>query len=53
MTLCPVAMAFGCQKCPAFKICPVKGVIGDYTKPEEKAAPPRARKAAIAGKRRK
>ena len=29
MTLCPVAIAVGCQKCPIFKICPVKGVIGD------------------------
>jgi len=30
MTLCPVALAVGCKKCPLFKICPVKGVIGDY-----------------------
>ena len=39
MTLCPVAMAVGCKKCPAFSICPLKGVIGDYTKadaPEKK-----------------
>lgn len=34
MTLCPVAMAVGCKKCPAFAICPLKGVIGDYKKPE-------------------
>lgn len=33
MTLCPVAIAVGCKKCPIFTICPVKGVIGDY-KPE-------------------
>lgn len=32
MTLCPVALAVGCLKCPAFKICPAKGVIGDYKK---------------------
>jgi hypothetical protein len=30
MTLCPIALAVGCQKCPIFKVCPVKSVIGDY-----------------------
>ena len=30
MTLCPIALVAGCQKCPAFKVCPLKGVIGDY-----------------------
>jgi hypothetical protein len=39
MTLCPIALAIGCQKCPVFKICPVKSVIGDVPK----AAPPSAR----------
>ncbi len=29
MTLCPIALVTGCAKCPAFKICPLKGVIGD------------------------
>ena len=29
MTLCPIALAIGCKKCPAFAICPVKGIIGD------------------------
>lgn len=29
MKLCPIAIAVGCKKCPAFKICPLKGVIGD------------------------
>ena len=33
MTLCPIAIVAGCQKCPAFKACPLKGVIGDYTPP--------------------
>jgi len=32
VTLCPIAIAVGCKKCPAFAICPVKGVIGDYKK---------------------
>jgi len=30
MTLCPMALAVGCKKCPAFKPCPLKGVIGDH-----------------------
>ncbi len=29
MTLCPIAVVAGCQKCPAFKLCPLKSVIGD------------------------
>ena len=29
MKLCPIAIAVGCKKCPAFKICPLKSVIGD------------------------
>ena len=36
MTICPVAIAVGCKKCPIFKVCPVKSVIGDY-KPEDKS----------------
>jgi hypothetical protein len=35
MTLCPIAIAVGCKKCPAFSVCPLKGVIGDYKKPGE------------------
>ena len=41
MTLCPIAIAVGCKKCPAFKACPLKGVIGDY-KPDDGAAKPQA-----------
>ena len=29
MTLCPVALAVGCRKCPVFAICPAKSLIGD------------------------
>lgn len=29
MTICPIAIVAGCKKCPAFKICPLKGLIGD------------------------
>ena len=35
MTLCPIAIAVGCKKCPALTVCPLKGVIGDYKKPDE------------------
>ena len=35
MTLCPIAIVAGCKKCPAFTVCPLKGVIGDYKKPDE------------------
>lgn len=33
MTLCPIALATGCKNCFLFKVCPAKGIIGDY-KPE-------------------
>lgn len=39
MTLCPVALAVGCRKCPIFNVCPAKGIIGDYKPDEQKAAP--------------
>ena len=32
MTLCPIALAVGCTKCPVFSMCPAKGIIGDYKK---------------------
>jgi hypothetical protein len=35
MTLCPIAIVAGCRKCPAFTVCPLKGIIGDYEKPDE------------------
>jgi len=35
MTLCPIALAVGCKKCPAFTVCPLKSVIGDYRKQDE------------------
>jgi len=37
MTLCPIAIVAGCKKCPAFKVCPLKGVIGDHKPAEPKA----------------
>jgi hypothetical protein len=42
MVLCPIALAASCEKCPAFKVCPLKGVIGDYKEPDpdQTAVPP-------------
>lgn len=34
MTLCPVAIAVGCRKCPIFNVCPAKSIIGDHKQPE-------------------
>ena len=45
MTICPIAIVAGCQKCPAFKICPLKDVLGD--------APPKAVAAEASPKPRK
>lgn len=44
MTICPIAIAVGCKKCPIFKICPVKSLIGDV--PKASAAKPAARSTA-------
>jgi hypothetical protein len=41
MTLCPIAIAVGCKKCPAFSVCPLKGTLGDH-KPDDKAGKPTA-----------
>lgn len=37
MKLCPIAVVSGCAKCPIFKPCPLKGVIGDYVPPMNEA----------------
>ena len=29
MTICPIALAVRCEKCPAFKFCPLTYVLGD------------------------
>lgn len=51
MTICPIAIVAGCKKCPVFKICPLKGVIGDA--PPAPAVKAAAVKAAAAAKPRK
>jgi hypothetical protein len=35
MTICPIALAVGCEKCPAFKFCPLTTVLGDQQKEDE------------------
>lgn len=55
MTVCPIAIAVGCKKCPAFSVCPLTTVLGDQpAKPGKDAAPsaPSAKPAA-GTKRRK
>ena len=39
MVVCPVAIAVGCVKCPVFKVCPAKGLIGNH-KPDADATQP-------------
>ncbi len=34
MLLCPYAAVASCNKCPVKKVCLLKGVIGDYKKPD-------------------
>jgi hypothetical protein len=53
MVLCPVALAVGCKKCPIFSVCPVKGVIGDYKKPEPEDTRPAASSAKAHAKKKK
>jgi hypothetical protein len=47
MTICPIAIAVGCQKCPAFKVCPAKSILGDQKKetppPGKKPGDPKSR----------
>ena len=53
MTLCPIALAVGCKKCPAFGVCPLKTVIGDYRPGEHPGRAPKTKGAKAGGKRRR
>ena len=53
MTLCPIAIVAGCKKCPIFKVCPLKSIIGDYKKPDPMQTKQRAKKAQSSPKRKK
>ena len=44
MTLCPVALAVGCKKCPALTVCPLKAVIGDFKETGQAKSKPAAKK---------
>lgn len=33
MVICPIALAVGCNKCPAVSVCPLKASLGDYKAP--------------------
>ena len=35
MTICPIAIAVGCEKCPAFSFCPLTTVLGDQEEKDE------------------
>jgi hypothetical protein len=41
MTLCPVALAIGCKKCSIVRVCPVKGLIGDFKPAKAARSAPR------------
>lgn len=43
MTVCPIAIAVTCKKCPAFGICPLKTVLGDEKKGAESGSAPAAK----------
>jgi hypothetical protein len=50
MTVCPIALAVGCRKCPVFSVCPLTKVLGDQDKAGAESSP--ASKAAGKGKRK-
>jgi len=52
MTLCPIAIAVGCKKCPVYSVCPVKGIIGDV-KPDDSSSAAAKDKPGAAGAKKK
>ena len=40
MIICPIALAVGCEKCPAFKFCPLTTVLGDQQEEDDVDASP-------------
>jgi hypothetical protein len=52
MKVCPIAIVAGCPKCPVFRICPAKELLGGYEKPPEVKAKPAARKPRAAAKKK-
>lgn len=37
MVICPIAVVAGCEKCPAFKVCPMTTILGDQKSANDKA----------------
>jgi hypothetical protein len=52
MTVCPIAIAVGCKKCPAFSVCPLKSALGDH-KPDDAASASAKDKPGAAGAKKK
>ena len=52
MTLCPIAVVAGCAKCPIFRVCPLKTVIGDQPKEPPPSVSSETRKARPKAKKR-
>jgi hypothetical protein len=44
MKVCPIAIVASCERCPFFKLCPAKGLLGGYQEPPAVKAKPAARK---------
>ena len=42
MTVCPIALAVTCKKCPAYSACPLKTILGD--EPKDSASKPETKK---------
>jgi hypothetical protein len=53
MTLCPIALAVGCKKCPAFSMCPLTRVLGDQPKTGATPVTPPAKTSTKSGGARK
>ena len=39
MTICPIALVVGCEKCPAFSFCPLTTILGDQQEEENTIDP--------------
>ena len=35
MTICPIALVVGCEKCPAFSFCPLTTILGNQEEKDE------------------
>jgi hypothetical protein len=42
MTVCPVAIMAGCDRCLAVSICPLKSVLGNYVEEDSSEQKPQS-----------